>query len=367
MPTKKYDAVILPGRYEPMHLGHVENGNAALSLGDNVLFLAGSINQPRTIKNPFLYNERKEMINAIFPQSNVVVKGVEDYLYNDKMWTTNVRRIVNEHLKTLGLDPETAKVAILGHEKDESSYYLKLFNTWKFEDTGGFIKNAGHVIDATKIRELYFEHHIGFIESVMHPTTYQYLLDFYDTEAYKDLVEEYNFIKKYKALWKAAPYPVTFNTVDACVVQGDYILLIQRKDAPGKGLWALPGGYLNAGSKFEDGPSTFVRERAETFAEGCLRELWEETRLKVPERTLQNIIARAYQKCFDHPGRSLRGRTITQAFLIELEDVNGLPKVTPKSDAMAVKWFTLDEVRKMSPVLFEDHYSIITHMLGKLD
>ena len=68
---------------------------------------------------------------------------------------------------------------------------------------------------------------------------------FVNTPIYDYLKQEHDYILGYRRAWEAAPYPPTFVTTDAVVVQSGHILLIQRKAAPGKGLWALPGGFLN--------------------------------------------------------------------------------------------------------------------------
>jgi 8-oxo-dGTP diphosphatase len=80
--------------------------------------------------------------------------------------------------------------------------------------------------------------------------------------------EEREFLFSYKA--RAVQYPRTEVTVDAVVlwragVGDDWdVLLIKRKGWPYKGMWALPGGFL---------------DQNETALEGVLRELKEETGL----------------------------------------------------------------------------------------
>jgi len=146
-----------------------------------------------------------------------------------------------------------------------------------------------------------------------------------------------------------APYAPTFFTVDSVVIQGGHILLVKRRSAPGKGLWALPGGFLN---------------QEETARTACIRELREETGLKVPVPVLNGSIT--YEKLFDKPDRSLRGRTLTQAFLIELNGGDAkLPKVNGMDDAEEAKWFPIGEVMNMSEQLFEDHFSIIQTMVAR--
>jgi bifunctional NMN adenylyltransferase/nudix hydrolase len=133
-------------------------------------------------------------------------------------------------------------------------------------------------------------------------------------------------------------------TVDAVVVQSGHILLVKRGDMPGKGLWALPGGFLNQDEKMLD---------------GAIRELKEETKIKVPVPVLKGSIKES--KTFDAPNRSSRGRTITQAFLIDL-GVGELPKVKGSDDAEKAFWVPFNKVKQEK--MFEDHFHIIDNFIN---
>jgi bifunctional NMN adenylyltransferase/nudix hydrolase len=91
-----------------------------------------------------------------------------------------------------------------------------------------------------------------------------------------------------------------------------------------------------------------------------IRELREETGLKLPEKVLRGSIKST--KVFDHVDRSERGRIITVAFHITL--INGewdLPKVKGMDDAEKAQWVPLN---KVSPeTMFEDHYDIFRHFV----
>jgi bifunctional NMN adenylyltransferase/nudix hydrolase len=95
--------------------------------------------------------------------------------------------------------------------------------------------------------------------------------------------------------------------------------------------------------------------------DGILRELREETKLKLPEKVLRGCIKRV--QLFDAVDRSLRGRTITHAALIELP-AGPLPPVKGADDAEKAHWVPLSGIREER--MFEDHYHIIDELVGGL-
>lgn len=350
--TKRYKLAILIGRFQPLHLGHVANIKASFqTVAEKVQVLVGSSFQPRTPKNPFTFDERKEMITTAIESDirpapdSYKISPIRDFKYSNNAWIAQVQSMIKQNWP----DIADEDIAILGYDKDESSWYNHAFPNWKFVPLPPFTNYGAHPIDATKVRELYFEGHVDFLEGAIGQNI-SVLDRFSRTEQYTQLVEEHNYIKKYKKDWSVAPYPPTFFCTDAVVIQGGHILLIQRAFAPGKGLWALPGGFLN---------------QKETAFEGCLRELVEETRIKVPEIVMRKSLV--HQELFDDPERSLRGRTLSQAFLFHLDGGDGkLPKVKPADDARNAKWFKLSELADMSELMFEDHLHIINTMLGRI-
>lgn len=107
------------------------------------------------------------------------------------------------------------------------------------------------------------------------------------------------------------------------------VLLVKRKKDPFKGLWALPGGFL---------------EDEEPLEMGARRELREETGLEVDK--LQQL------QTFGTPGRDPRGRTISITFWGE---VISEEKVEGNDDAAEAKWFELNDL----PELAFDHSDIL--------
>jgi bifunctional NMN adenylyltransferase/nudix hydrolase len=348
--TKRYALAVLIGRFEPFHNGHMANVMQAFELADHVQILIGSSYQPRTPKNPFKYHERQDMIERSLDEVGdksefVTISAIPDFKYSNNSWIANVQATVaKEHPGISDKD-----ICILGYDKDESSWYNHAFPEWDFVPLAGFVKHGSNPIDATKVRELYFEGHVDFLEGAVPSAVFEYLKDFRTTEAYNEMVEEYKFYKDYHKSWASAPFVPVFQTTDAVVIQGGHILLIQRGFSPGKGLWALPGGFINPKERLED----------------CvIRELVEETKIKVPEIVLRKGIT--HSEVFDHPDRDLRGRTITMAYLIELDGGNGeLPRVKGSDDAKKAKWFKLSEVAEMGEYMYGDHAHIIKSMVAK--
>lgn len=347
------DALVFIGRFQPFHNGHKAVIDAALEQAHEVVVVVGSSFAARNIRNPFTFQERKAMIEAVYPRgrtdrtTRVKVVPVSDYPYDDNKWVNAIQKIVDATV------PNAQDVGLIGHSKDSTSYYLNIFPRWKnhveVADVSG--------INATDIRKLMFEGNDAgtsshFISTMMPKEAHGAMCDVINRNAkvggaWDTLCQEYQMVKKYKEAWKAAPFPPTFMTVDAVVVQSGHILLVERGDMPGKGLWALPGGFLN---------------QDETMLDGAIRELKEETKIKLPDRMLASMKRLGIpSKTFDAPNRSVRGRTITQAFFIDL-GVGELPKVKGSDDAAKAFWVPFKDVKQEK--MFEDHFHIIDNFIN---
>jgi bifunctional NMN adenylyltransferase/nudix hydrolase len=342
--THDFDALVSIMRCQPFHLGHKAIIDEALRRAKEVIVVVGSSFAARNIRNPFTFEERRAMIKAVFPQDNVKVVPVTDYPYDDSKWIAAVQNVVHGAI-SWSADP--IRIGLIGHEKDGTSYYLKIFPTW-----GSVSVPNVDGINATDIRELMFDGNDAgtsahFISTMMPVEAHGVMCDIIVKNGKVDgawgiLCKEYQMIRGYKDSWSSAPFPPTFMTVDAVVVQSGHVLLVKRGAMPGKGLWALPGGFLN---------------QDETMLDGAIRELKEETKIKVPVPVLKGSIKSSHT--FDAPHRSQRGRTITQAFFIDLGFDSKLPKVKGSDDAEHATWMALNEVIRQRDRFFEDHVNII--------
>jgi len=334
----RYDYLIFIGRFQPFHTGHERVIRKALLLSDKVIVLVGSSYQPRTVRNPWDFNEREKLMRCNFSEQEnrrILAFPLLDYIYNDTLWIKSIQQLIAGVVHTK--IASKAKIGLIGHQKDNTSTYLTQFPQWQREEIENY-KN----ISATEIREYYFDN--GEIVDKVSVSVAIELEQFKQTQSYQEIFDAYHFIKKYKQAWDCVPYPPMFITVDAVVIQSGHILLIERKAQPGKGLMALPGGFLDA---------------KETLKSAVIRELREETRIKVPSPVLAGSITKT--EVFDDPHRSERGRTITHAYLIELKGET-LPKVKGGDDAKSAFWVPFAEIKP--EMMFEDHFHIIGAMVG---
>lgn len=357
--ANKHDMAVFICRVQPFHNGHKHIIQTALDKADFVTVLIGSANSPRRDRNPFTFAERKDMIKGAFSgndRERIIVLPLSDDTYNDTKWVKNVQTQVEQGLWYAGLAGNTPaeinknlSIKLIGHSKDHTSYYLKLFPQW---GDGIEVENYNG-LNSTDIRNVYFSAEgrnwldSNVVDATIPPNVKNFLKEFILTVDYQQIKSECEFIADYKHSWRSAPWPVTFVTVDAVVVQSGHILLVKRRALPGKGLWAMPGGFINQNERIID---------------AVVRELREETKIKVPDPVLYGSIVE--KDVFDDPKRSSRGRTITHAFLIRLRDDVTLPKVKGADDAEKAKWVPIAQLKEED--FFEDHYHIIMNMVGRI-
>ncbi len=348
-----YSAAVFIGRFQPFHSGHLDVVKNGLSLAEKLIIVVGSSNAAPTIKNPFSFEERQEIIRLFFTKEEnerIHVVPVRDYFNVENFWLTDVQQ------KVYSIVNRAASIALLGQYKDNSSYYLKMFPQWDFQSM-----NSSAQLNATDIREALFKDSSVFDDScevikwfdVFKKNFGDKLSDwlannFLLSAKHMQLCKEYDIIKKGKEQWSSSPFPPTFVTVDSVVVQSGHILLVKRKFEPGKGLLALPGGYLKQNERIED---------------GALRELREETGIRVSTTMLKSHVKES--KVFDYPGRSLKGRVITHAYYVKLPDSGDLPEVKGHDDAEKAFWLPLMDVSKRENEFFEDHFAIISWFIGR--
>ena len=343
------DVAVYIGRFQPFHNGHLALLNHALATAEQVIVVIGSAHQARTPKNPFTWKERADMVKLALPEvdrARITFLSLRDF-YNEDRWLQAVRSGV-ENIARERTGQERFDVALIGHFKDATSDYLKKFEGWELVSV-----DRNGPVDATHIRDAYFGNAaegltptLAALSSVAPQTTLDFLLAWAALPFHAQLAWEWEMLKKYKEAWSTAPYPPVFVTVDAVVQCAGKVLLIQRGQPPGVGLYAVPGGFI---------------EQRETAYQSAVRELREETRLSLLASTMKAALKSS--AVFDHPDRSLRGRTITHAFHFDLGE-RALPEIEAADDAQSAEWIDIDQLTSMEDRFHDDHFTMLDHFLG---
>jgi len=335
----KSDYAVFVGRFQPFHNAHLRIIQEASKQSEKIIIVIGSHRSPLSVKNPWTCDERSSMIlDAVGGELGIdpYIIHVKDYLYNDTMWLTSVQ---NQIAKIVG---ESNSVNLYGHFKDDSSYYLNFFPRWELMKQPNY-----YGINATDIRYSLFEDRHDW-KKKSPESIHKDIISLKDSQVYESLLSEYKYVKDYKKSWENAPYVPTFVTVDSVVVQDGHVLLIKRGCNPGKGKYALPGGFLN--------PEEFIFR-------GAIRELKEETKIDMAVPVLEHAFKEVHT--FDHPKRSLRGRTITHAHFFKLESGHPLPNIKADDDASEALWVPINELARFEENFFEDHLGIIEYFVYK--
>ncbi len=349
--TDSPQAAVLIGRFQPFHAGHLALLRQALDAAapaGTVVIVIGSAFQARTPKNPFTWTERAEMIRLAVPEAEharLRFLPLRDH-YDEARWVAAARAGV-EHLLGAGAHGTQAPV-LVGFRKDATSDYLRRFPGWQLAQPATPLPGA----DGTALRDMLFRSAdpdlpdaLAAGVDVLPDTTRRFLLAWSRLPFLPALREEWAMLQAYRQAWAAAPYAPMFITVDAVVQCAGHVLLVQRGQAPGRGLWAVPGGFLEA---------------RETLWQSALRELEEETHLHLLEDAMRRALREV--AVFDHPDRSQRGRTVTHAHHFDLGD-RELPDVRADDDAAAAQWVPIATLAAMEDRFFDDHFHMLDHFL----
>jgi bifunctional NMN adenylyltransferase/nudix hydrolase len=347
-PAATHDVAVYIGRFQVFHNAQLALLQRALRAAPECIVVMGSAFQARSPRNPFTWEERAEMIRLALPEADrrrVTFLPVRDY-YDQARWVAAVKQgVALRH-------PGQPAVVLVGHLKDATSGYLRDFPGWAMDDAG----SQGD-IHASTLRDAYFgaapdgslDAALAALVSQAPVSTLQFLRAWASLPAYSALAQEWASLRKEKVLWAGSPYTPVFVTVDAVVQCGRQVLLIERGRSPGKGLFAVPGGFI---------------EPRETAWQSALRELAEETGLRLLDSDMRSAL-KAVQ-VFDHPDRSQRGRVITHAHWFDLGPRRP-PEVRAGDDASAVRWVPIEELAGMEERFHDDHFHMLDLFFGLTD
>lgn len=176
------------GRFQPLHIGHITIINYMQTQYDHLIILVGSANQASSLKNPFSFEMRQKWLKQSFDElaeanetgaKKISILPLNDYPDDEKKWEAGL----NEQVLSATSDDD--KITLVGHEKDDSSYYLKSFPQWGYDSVPQSIK-----ISATPIRNAWFTDKLDVYSEFLPAYVAAYLTS--ETSKYTNLFEDYH-------------------------------------------------------------------------------------------------------------------------------------------------------------------------------
>lgn len=333
-----YDLALYIGRFQPFLKEHLESLQRALQLAPHVLLVIAGGRQARSPRNPLDAGQRIALIAAALTAEEqhriTVIRARDD---NDlARWSANLRRRLPAQL------PCDARIVVL---HDNGCMPPAPAPDWAAEVLP---QEAGRA-EAPLREQLYAAptplNELERLNSRLAPGSEALLAQWLSSGEFGERAREWHALQEMRAEWAGSPYTPIFTTVDAVVQCAGHALLIRRGRAPGKDLYALPGGFLEA----ED-----------TVLDSAIRELAEETGMDVPEPALRSALKQV--RLFDAPWRSQRGRVLTHAHYFDLEQ-DALPVICAGDDAADAFWVPIDQLAGLEERFHDDHFLILDHFL----
>ncbi|MBA3479527.1 MAG: NUDIX domain-containing protein, partial [Lautropia sp.] len=345
------EVAVLVGQFAPFHRAHLQVLRAALSSYRLNVVVLGSAFQAPSPKNPFTWQQRADMIGLCLTEEEklrVRFLPARDH-HLDERWGEEVSRGVLElaggvsHRQITVVNPEP-RMGTGANSFD----WPKIFPRWGHAPLPAQSRDEA-ALDTAAIRKVLFsvEHEakeaaLAYLKETVPDEVRRYLSAWWESPLRARLADEAEWVRQYRKKWPAEQAMTT----DAVVTCSNHVLLIERGDGAGAGLFALPGGFL---------------EKDERFYDSARRELREETGLGYIGDGLDIAFVRA--EVFDRADRSLRARIVTVAHLFELK-VTSLPDVQGRDDARHALWVPIAELPALEERFFEDHFQIVDYFLG---
>jgi len=345
MSEMNFDWAVCIGRFQVFHHAQLALLRRALELAPRCAVLVGSAWQARSPRNPFTWEERAETIRLALTEderARVAFAPLRDH-YEQRRWVGEAQAALAR------LSGSTrARVVLVGHRKDPTSEYLDDFPGWTLHAMGRQGELHGKALRAVLFTGDSLEASLAAMHDQVPASTVDFLRAWAELPWLPRLRAEWRELAQEHDKWAGAPYPPVFVTVDAVIRANEHVLLVRRGRAPGRGLLALPGGFI---------------EQRETTYQSALRELEEETGLRLLPTDMEHAFRGS--RVFDHPDRSQRGRVITHAFYFDL-GTRRLPEVRGGDDAEEAKWTPIAQLQSMEDQFHDDHFHILDAFLGLL-
>ena len=167
---KIFKTGIIVGRFQHIHNGHEKIINIGRNLCDTLLIFVGSYGVEKSLKNPYDYEYRKELITKIYKDDiengSVIIKPLSDLENKDELSPKWGRYVISSVTEILGKSPECI---IYGKDKD----IFKCFDKETVKNMTEILVDRNIFnISATKMRELLVEDRKSEWEKYANPAIY---------------------------------------------------------------------------------------------------------------------------------------------------------------------------------------------------
>ena len=167
---KIFDTGIIVGRFQHVHNGHEKIINIGRKLCDKLLIFVGSYGVEKSIKNPYDYEYRKELITKIYKEDvengSIVIKPLKDLQDKNELSPRWGRYVIDNATNILGKRPECI---IYGKDKD----IFKCFDKETVKNiTEILVDRNVFNISATKMREFLLNDNKKEWEKYANPAIY---------------------------------------------------------------------------------------------------------------------------------------------------------------------------------------------------
>lgn len=288
---------VIIGRFQvaELHAGHKHLISHAEEKSGVVMILLGTSEAVPSTKNPLSFVARKRMVLESFP--NVLVYEIKDHPSNE-VWSQSVD-------KTIELSFPTAEVTLYGSRDSFMSYYSGKHPVTVIPEIPNISGTLMRKIGEKPVHEKSFR--LGMIEA------------------------------------QNNRYPTSFQTVDIGVVNyAERKILLGRKTSDPKGLWRLPGGFVDPNDEsLESAAQRELREEAGNFLTDA-------------------VVYLGSYRAHDYRYRSEADKVMTALFLTYY--MGG--QVKAGDDLEEVRWFAIDDALMHT---LPEHKPLVERIIRKVE
>lgn len=160
------------GRFQPLHLGHIELIKELKKNYDHFIVFIGSANQSKNIKNPLTFEERKKLLSNYICEE--LILPIDD-VGNDIIWSQNLHQKIDHFINKNNISKKIKSIHFLSSNKDNDH---KLRKQW-MNDYQHYIDYypITKALNATDIRNKIYADRIADIQHLIDKETYHFIIN----------------------------------------------------------------------------------------------------------------------------------------------------------------------------------------------